>query len=86
MPRTLLLLVLAIVLASRARADCELQYAPPDIRARLLAFHYANELRRARELAHGPVARTHGKPTPDSGAARPVSDRAASARSPARAD
>lgn len=48
MPRPLLLLALACMLASGPlRADCELLYAPPEVRARLLAFHYTNELRRA---------------------------------------
>jgi len=50
MPRPFLFLALAGMLASGPlRADCELLYAPPEVRARLLAFHYTNELRRARE-------------------------------------
>lgn len=56
MPRLLLLLALAGMLASGPlRADCELLYAPPEIRDRLLAFHYTNELRRARERAYPTV-------------------------------
>lgn len=59
MPRHRLLLLLALpaMLAGRpARADCELLYAPPDIRTRLLAFHHANEQRRAEEHAKSATA------------------------------
>ncbi|MGN2254425.1 hypothetical protein ACFWZ4_13685 [Frateuria sp. GZRe12] len=50
MSRPLLLLVLAGMFVSGSlRADCELLYASPEVRTRLLAFHYTNELRRARE-------------------------------------
>lgn len=63
MPLSFRLLILATVLASGpVRADCELLYAPAETRARLLAFHHANELRRAREQAHGSVADTDARP------------------------
>ena len=70
-----LLLAIAVLAARPARADCELLYAPPAVRARLLAFHYANETRRERERAAAaqparrakvhPVRPTHAlKPPP----------------------
>jgi hypothetical protein len=46
-----LLALAAVLRTAPVRADCELLYAPPEIRARLLAFHYANEQRRAQERA-----------------------------------
>ncbi|MGN2247948.1 hypothetical protein ACFWZ3_14785 [Frateuria sp. GZRR35] len=82
MPRSFLLLALACTLAcGTARADCELLYAPPDIRARLMAFHHANELRRAREQLHRKDSLPQRPPQPAS-AAR---DRAEPAKAPARA-
>lgn len=52
-----MLCVVPVMLAAPlARADCELLYAPPQIRARLLAFHYANEQRRAGEHAKAVAA------------------------------
>ena len=57
MPRSFLPLALVALLAAQpARADCELLYAPPQVRARLLAFHHANELRRARQPARHETA------------------------------
>lgn len=70
MPRHRLVLLCALPLmlgTPPARADCELLYAPPQLRARLFAFHHANEQRRAREAA------TQGVP----GAARAGADRRA---------
>jgi len=68
-PRLFPLLALAAMLhAVPARADCELLYAPAQIRARLLAFHYANEQRRAQERA----AYKPPSPPPPTPAARPT--------------
>lgn len=78
--RVLLFAWLMLCLASRAHADCELLYAPPEVRARLLAFHYANEQRRASE--HGKHA---GTPVPGSragAAARPATPRPARVATP----
>lgn len=81
MPRPILLLGLACTLAcGTVRADCELLYAPPEIRARLLAFHYANELRRAREQAHHDAELARKRPQP----ARATHGRDEPARTPAR--
>ena len=68
MPRHSLLLPLALAAvlhAATARADCELLYAPPELRARLLAFHYANELRRAQERTAYPPSQSAPPPRPD---------------------
>jgi hypothetical protein len=56
MYRWLLPFILAALCTGPARADCELPYAPPELRARLLAFHHANELRRAQEQAYREAA------------------------------
>jgi hypothetical protein len=83
MPLSLLLLILSLLLASGpARADCELLYAPPELRARLLAFHHANELRRAREQPRGAVADGGATPAAPSGRNEPARDHAAPARRP----
>ncbi|UGB38634.1 hypothetical protein [Frateuria soli] len=80
MPRPILLLALACALAcGTARADCELLYAPPEIRARLLAFHHATELRRAREQARHDAGRPRKPPQP----VPATQDREAPARAPA---
>lgn len=64
------------------RADCELRYAPSELRAKALAFHDANESRRAAEPK--PVRALRPPPRPDlaSPAARPPT---AKHRTPARA-
>lgn len=81
MPRTFLLLALAGMLASGPlRADCELLYASPEVRARLLAFHYTNALRRAREQEHHQVI-DGGRKSPPATTAR---DRAVPAGSTGR--
>lgn len=45
MPRTAAL-ILAITAAGSAHADCELPYAPPEVRAAALAFHHRTDERR----------------------------------------
>lgn len=65
MPFSLLLIVAAVLASGPVRADCELLYAPAETRARLLAFHHVNELRRAREQAHAITAGTGKKPGAD---------------------
>lgn len=61
-------LLVALLAASPTHADCELLYAPPNIRAKTLAFHYANEQRRAREHQQQPQkaarSRAAGAATP----------------------
>lgn len=58
--------------APGARADCELLYAPPGVRARLLAFHHATETRRAQEHRdrHAGVLRRGAPTRPDTAPAR----------------
>lgn len=47
MQRTLIL-ALTLSLSANASADCDLRYAPPDVRAAALAFHHrASEQRRS---------------------------------------
>lgn len=81
MRRTLpLVLVLIVSVACRAHADCKLPYAPPAIRARLLGFHYANEMRRERELRAGHSRR--GPVQPKTTSARPARPRRQDPRLP----
>jgi len=47
-------LVLAFALIGNANADCELFYAPPDIRAAALRFHHDVDERR-KEQTHAAV-------------------------------
>jgi len=77
------MLILASTLASvPAHADCELLYAPPQTRARMLAFHYANELRRARERARVDVANMGHAPQADGGRTSHDRGHTAPARAP----
>jgi hypothetical protein len=63
MSRRSLLLALALLpAAGPVCADCELLYAPPELRTRLLAFHHASELRRARHRAGGDAAAAPARP------------------------
>jgi hypothetical protein len=45
MQRTLIL-ALTLSLSANASADCDLRYAPPDVRAAALAFHHRASERR----------------------------------------
>ncbi|MCX7514057.1 hypothetical protein [Frateuria sp. STR12] len=69
--------------AGPARADCDLLYAPPQIRARLLAFHHANELRRAQERKARDVVVTPQRRAPPQLGRSPASEPARGGGKPA---
>ncbi|KLD63757.1 hypothetical protein [Dyella japonica] len=51
MPRTLML-ALMLSLSANTNADCDLRYAPPDVRAAALAFHHHTSERRQAHTGH----------------------------------
>ena len=83
-PNFALIIALIVSVARPAHADCELLYAPPAVRARLLAFHYANEMRRERELRPRDQQRGAVKPRPVR--ARPLPTATKAQRATAGAD
>lgn len=67
MHRTLLL-ALVLSLSAKANADCDLRYAPPEVRAAALAFHHQASERRqshANNAAHPVIQRVPRVEHPD---------------------
>jgi hypothetical protein len=71
LPFTRLCVIAALATVHPLHADCELLFAPADIRARALAFHHAGEQRRTLEhlssVATAVAPRARNGDSPDTG-------------------
>ena len=64
--------ILALVLAESVHADCELPFAPPEVRATAMTFHHrADELRSSHHRA-SPERSTRGSTGRPSQASQPI--------------